>query len=289
MKNTLLKIWLFMQIRGLLILNILAILVALTYLILHFTGVVEMETKTLMKAGIIFVTYFLGVFNYFTKSRASIPKSTHYAELYKHIIRDAFANDKSGYRKLLQGIAYFNNDQHDKAIRHLTKLKSRCSSRHDTSAVLFFIAKSYKDKGEVSNAMKTYEQLLKVDASCSSAWSNLGLIHHEAGRGSEAKYALKQALLYNPENPFAYVNLANVLYKNGEFEEAKNLGLKAFQLNNQLPAAASITALCYASLGDSENAKKFCQIYGTSENNKDLIAMVERQLNMNAILKDAAK
>jgi Flp pilus assembly protein TadD len=258
-------------------------------LILHFTGIAEMTTKTLMKAGILLVTYFLGVFNYLTKSRASLPKATHYAELYKHIIRDAFANDKTGYRKLMQGITYFNNDQYDKAISHLTKLEKRCMTSRDTSAVLFFIAKSYKDKGQTSKAIETYEQLLKIDASCSSAWSNLGLIHHEAGRVSDAKYALKQALLYNPENPFAHVNLANVLYKNGEFEEAKYLGLKAFQLNNQLPAAASITALCYASLGDAENAKKFCQIYGTTENNKDLIAMVEQQLKMNEILKDAAK
>ena len=278
-----------MKNKLLLVLNILVILFCAVMLILHFTGTVEMTTKTLMKAGILLVTYFLGVFNYLTKSRASVPKATHYAELYKHIIRDAFANDKTGYRKLMQGITYFNNDQYDKAISHLTKLENRCASYRDTSAVLFFIAKSYKDKGQTSKAIETYEQLLKIDASCSSAWSNLGLIHHEAGRVSDAKYALNQALLYNPENPYAHVNLANVLYKNGEFEEAKNLGLKAFQLNNQIPAAASITALCYASLGDAENARKFCQIYSTTENNKDLITMVEQQLKMNEILKDAAK
>lgn len=278
-----------MKNKFLLILNILAILVALTFLILHVTGIVEMETKTLMKAGIILVTYFLGVFNYLTKSRASAPKISQYTEMYKHIIRDAFANDKTGYRKLMQGITYYNNDQYDKAIKYLTKLEERCATSRDTAAVLFFIAKSHKEKGELSKAIGTYERLLKIDASCSTAWSNLGLIHHEAGRGSEAKYALNQALLYNPENPYAHINLANVLYKNGEFEEAKDLGLKAFQLNNQLPQAASIIALSYASLGDAENARKFCQIYGTSENNKNLVAMVERQLQMNDILKDAAK
>ncbi|MBP3593668.1 MAG: tetratricopeptide repeat protein [Lachnospiraceae bacterium] len=278
-----------MKNKLLLVLNILVILFCVVMLILHFTGIAEMTTKTLMKAGILLVTYFLGVFNYLTKSRASLPKATQYAELYKHIIRDAFANDKTGYRKLMQGITYFNNDQYDKAISHLTKLENRCASYRDTSAVLFFIAKSYKDKGQTSKAIETYERLLKTDASCSSAWSNLGLIHHEAGRVSDAKYALNQALLYNPENPYAHVNLANVLYKNGEFEEAKNLGLKAFQLNNQIPAAASITALCYASLGDAENARKFCQIYGTTENNKDLVAMVERQLKLTDILKDVAK
>lgn len=278
-----------MKNKVLLFLNILAILTALTFLILHITGIAEMETKTLMKAGIIFITYFLGVFNYLTKSRASAPKTPRYAEMYKHIIRDAFADDKTGYRKLMQGITYYNNDQYDKAIKYLTKLEDRCASYRDTSAVLFFIAKSHKEKGELSKAIETYERLLKIDASCSTAWSNLGLIHHEAGRVSEAKYALNQALLYNPENPYAHINLANVLYKNGEFEESKNLGLKAFQLNNQLPQAASITALSYANLGDAENARKFCRIYGTSENNKDLVAMVERQLKMNEILKDAAK
>lgn len=60
-------------------------------------------------------------------------------------------------------------------------------------------------------------------------------------------------------------------------------------MNNHLAQAVSITALSYANLGDAENAKKFCRIYGTSESNKNLVAMVERQLQMNEILKDAAK
>ena len=278
-----------MKNKLLLVLNIFAILVALTFLVLHITGIAPMETKTLMKAGIILVTYFLGVFNYLVKSKAPAPKTAQYTEMYKHIIRDAFADDKTGYRKLMQGITYYNNNEYDKAIKYLTKLEDRCTTNKDTAAVLFFIAKCHKEKGELSKAIETYERLLKIDASCSTAWSNLGLIHHDAGRSSEAKYALKQALLYNPENAYAHINLANVLYKNGEFEEAKNLGLKAFQLNNQLPQASSITALSYASLGDAQNARKFCQIYGTSENNKDLVAMVERQLKMNEILKDAAK
>ena len=80
-----------------------------------------------------------------------------------------------------------------------------------------------------------------------------------------------------------------MLYKNGEFEEAVKLGLKAFQINNQLPEAASITALCYANLGDAENARKFCKIYGTFKSNKDLVTQVEQQLKMNEKLKDAAK
>ena len=278
-----------MKNKVILILNILIMLVAFVLLILHFSGVLELTWSTFMKFGIALVTYFLGVINYLIKSREGVQINTYYAESYNHIIRDAFANDKTGYRKLMQGITYYNTDQYKTALRHLTKLEKRCSSYRDTTAVLFFIAKSHKGMGETSKAIATYERLLKNDASCSSAWSNLGLIHHEAGRVADAKYALNQAILYNPENPYAHVNLANVLYKNGEFEEAKNLGIKAFQLNNQIPAAASITALCYASLGDAENARKFCQIYGTAENNKDLITMVERQLKMNEILKDAAK
>ena len=261
-----------MKNKLLLVLNILVILFCGTMLVLHFTGVLELTTKTFTKAGILLVTYVLGVFNYLTKSGESLPKTSYYA------------NDKTGYRKLMQGITLFNNGQYNSAIRHLTKLESRCTNYRDTSAVLFFIAKSYSDKGERNKAIATYERLLKIDPACSSAWSNLGLIHYAAGRNSDAKYALNQALFYNPENPYAYCNLANVLYKNGEFEEAKNLGLKAFQLNNQLAATASITALCYASLGDAENAKKFCQIYGASENNKELIAMVEQQLEASKFL-----
>lgn len=289
MKAKLLTFWIWMQFRGLLILNILAILYALTFLILHFTGIAVQEPKTLLKAGIVFITYFVAVFKYFSKFGAFVPKSNYYTEMYKHIIRDAFANDKTGYRKLMQGIAYFKDGQAGKAIRHLTNLEQRCKTNRDTSAVLFFIAQSHTDTGEPGKAIETYERLLRIDPSCFSAWSNLGLIHNKAGRVFEAKHALNQALLYNPEDPFAHVNLANVLYKNNEFEEAKNLGLKALQLNSRIPAAASVTALCYANLGDAENARKFCHIYGSLKDNKDLVTMVEHQLRTNEILKDAAR
>lgn len=270
-----------MKNKLLLILNILVILFCGTLLFRHFSGISEMDDKAFMKAGMLLITYVLGVFNYLTKSRKGRPGAKQYAESYKDILRDAFANDKSAYRKLMQGIALYNDDENDKAIRHLTKLKSRCVTYRDTTAVLFFIAKSYSDNGENSKAIETYECLLRNDASCSTAWSNLGLLHHEEGQVSDAKYAFNQALLYNPENPYAYCNLANVLYKNGEFEEGKKLGLKAFELNNQIPAIASITALCYASLGDEENARKFCKIYGTNEDNEELISIVERLLESN--------
>ncbi len=270
-----------MKNKVLLILNILVILFCITMLVLHFTGISKMSIRTFMKAGVLLITYALGVLNYLAKSKSSLPKTTQYAELYKHILREAFSHDKTGYSKLMKGITLYNTDRYDLAIKELTKLEKRCVSYQDTSAVLFFIASCHHDKGETSKAIQYYEQLLKIDTSNSTAWSNLGLIHHKAGRVAEAKYALNQALLYNSENPYAYCNLANVLYKNGEFEEAKNLGLKAFQLNNQLPATASIIALCCACLGDAENARKFCKIYGTFQSNKNLVAMVEHQLQNN--------
>ncbi|MBE5938009.1 MAG: tetratricopeptide repeat protein [Lachnospiraceae bacterium] len=275
-----------MKNKVLLILNILVILFCGTMLVLHFTGIVEMKTKGFMKFGIMLVSYVLGVSNYFIKSRANLPKPRQYAEIYKDLLQDAFSNDKGGYRKLIRGIDFYQNDQLNKAIKHLTKLEKRCITSHDTSAVLFFIAKCYQEKGEYSKAIATYERLLKINGSCSAAWSNLGFINLENGNFSDAEYALNQALLYDPNDSYAYCNLANILYKNGEFEKAKNLGVKAFQLNNQLSEAASITALCYACLGDIEHAKKYCQIYGTAKDNRDLITMVKQQLKSSKKLLD---
>ena len=272
-----------MKNKGLLIANIVIILFCTILLILHCTNQIELTRKTFMRLGVLLVTYFVGVFRYFSKQGSAGTQktaTTHYAELYKHIIRDAFSRDKAGYRKLMKGIYLYNTNEYDRAIKELTKLRKRCVTSHDTAAVLFFIAKSYKDKKQIQKAIEYYELLLKHDASCSTAWSNLGLIHHEAGRAAEAKYALNQALLYNPENAYAYCNLANVLYRNGEFEAAKNMGLKSLQLNNQLSSSASITALAYASLGDEENARKYCKLYGASQDDKTLVSMIERQLKI---------
>ncbi len=266
-----------MKNKVLFILNVCIALFCAIMIYLHSSGRYMLSSRAFSRLIVLFVAYIIGFLSYFFKEKA--PNSTtRYAELYKHIIREAFSRDKAGYRKLMKGISLYNANQYDKAIRHLNKLEKRCVSCQDTSAVLFFIAKSYKEKGQIQKAIEYYERLVKTDASNSTAWSNLGLIHHEAGRVGEAKYALNQALLYNPDNAYAYCNLANVLYRNGEFEAARNMGLKSFQLNNQLSSAASITALAYASLGDEENARKFCKIYGAIQDNKTLVGMVERQL-----------
>lgn len=258
----------------------LMILISAPLLYLYLNNQLSLASRTVTKVASVLIIGLAGCIKFLFQLK--IPDTTtQYSEQCKHIIKDAFSNDKTGYRKLMKGISLFNTSQYDHAIKHLNKLQKRCATHQDTSAVLFFIARNYQEKGEVSKAIEYYEQLLKVDASNSTAWSNLGLIHYEEGRVEDAKYALHQALLYNPENAYAHSNLANVFYSNGEFEKAKNAGLKAFQSNNQLSSAARITALSYACLGDEENAKKFCKIYGTNKDNKSLIAKVEQLLQSN--------
>jgi len=68
-----------MKNKLLLILNILVILFSGTLLVCHFTGISEMDDKAFRKAGILLITYVLGVFNYLTKSRKGRPNATQFA------------------------------------------------------------------------------------------------------------------------------------------------------------------------------------------------------------------
>ncbi|MBP3609206.1 MAG: tetratricopeptide repeat protein [Lachnospiraceae bacterium] len=258
------------------LLNIAVIIFCSVILYLHFTGQYIMTSRTLTKAGVLLATYLFGVINYCSKSKSS--GQATYESAYQNIIKNAFANDKTSYKQLMKSISFYCNNQPEQALKILEQLQPRCSGYQDTSAVLFFMALCYDEKQDPDKAIECYESLLQTDMAHSDAWSNLGLLYMNAKRTDKAKHALNQAILYNPGNALAYCNMAYLYYHNCEFEEAINYGLKSFQINNKISETISLLALSYASVGDSENARKYCQFYGTLQDNKPLVSMVEQQL-----------
>lgn len=265
-----------MKNKGLFVLNILAAAFGGVIVVLYLTGLCEISEKNFGKGMVLFLTYFIAVVRY-SKKCANSKKNLK--NDYAFVIKDAFENDKKSFNKLIDCIFLFNNDKNKKAIKGLKQLFPLCIRLQDKVAVLMFLALCHEEIHDDANAILYYEQLLAIDITNSTAWSNLGMLYKKNHRTDKAREAYQQAIYYDSDNANAYNNMGVYFYQNGEYELAKEYGLKAFQLDNSLATASSLLALSYAALGEAKEAEKYCKIYAS--HNKDvkaLSAMVEKHL-----------
>ena len=214
------------------------------------------------KALVIIVVYFSALAGLKKGNVSKRHSIKDYEIQYKDIIGDAFQNDKKSYSKLMDAIYFFNADKCKKAVSILEKLENCCITTADFIAVLMFKALSFEDMNLPNAAAETYEELLRHDVTYSRAWSNLSITYSRTDRNEEALSALKNAVAYDPDNAYAYSNLATFCVRSGEYEIALENALKALKLNSNLAPAMSAAAIAYSNLDDYENAEKYCGMYG---------------------------
>lgn len=258
-----------MKNRILLILNILVILFCAVMIYLHFTEIYVVTERNLAKLITLLLTYLIGVIRY-TRNRKKSRKL--FEEQYKDILKDAFVNNKKEYDVLMDCIFLYNDDKPGKAIKALNKLLNRCSSHHDRTAVLMFLALCYEEKKDIAHAIECYEKVLHTNMMNSTAWSNLGRLYADTERTEDALNAYQQALQCDPDNAYAYCNMAALFYRNGSYEKGLEYGLKAYELDSNLKECASVISLSAAELGNGELARKFCDVYGTLGGNKKTVS-----------------
>ncbi|MBQ4284465.1 MAG: tetratricopeptide repeat protein [Lachnospira sp.] len=199
-----------------------------------------------------------------------------YADAYKDIIGDAFARSRSNYNKLMKAITFYNDNKHDKSIKTLEKLLSKCTTVREKSAVLTFMGLNYSDIKQYNSAIQCYEALLEEDPDNSRAWSNMGFSYWQIGRTDMAAESYCNAIDADPNNAYAYNNMANFWFRCGEFEDAIYYGERALEINNRLYQAMSAIALSYAHLGDEENAMKYGRMYlAYGGEGKDILEKIE--------------
>lgn len=241
---------------------LLVILIGLTcVLVYQLAFAKERDERIIMKLSTLIITYICAISGFSLRRRPNTVLRRTYADAYRETLGDAFANDRSSYRRLMQAIYDYNHDRHVKAIRILDRLYEHCVSSQERTAVLTFKALALTDSHQSHLAMETYEELLQLDAGNSQAWSNLGLLYAKDGRSQEAEEAYKAALRCDSRNAFAYGNLAAMLLRRNQMEEALEHARRALELNNNLYAAASAAAIACAALGEEEQAVSYYQIY----------------------------
>lgn len=86
---------------------------------------------------------------------------------------------------------------------------------------LFDVANKYYNNREFKEAIKEYDELLKIDAKIPEAWNNKGMAHLELGEFGEALESFKKALDIDPKFILSSVNKAIAHSELGQHDEAE--------------------------------------------------------------------
>lgn len=247
------------------VLNILIIAGSAGVLVWQIFFAQERDMKLIAKATVLLIVYLLAVLG-IRRKRSPLDYMV-YEEQYKPFLGEAFRTDRGSYRRLMTALTQYNQNKPDKAIEILDKLYSSCAGVDDYSAVLFFKALCLEEKKQFQEAAACYEELLTYNTSHATAWSNLGIIYQNQGKGDDAFRAFRNAVTHDPDNAYAHNNIASCYVKNGEAEAALESALRAIQLYSKLYQAMGAASIAYKMLGDEENAEKYCRMYGSNGGN----------------------
>ncbi|WP_173645001.1 tetratricopeptide repeat protein [Geminocystis sp. NIES-3708] len=129
--------------------------------------------------------------------------------------------------------ALVKEKQWDTAVKHYQKAitqpilaKLKLGAYHNLGSLCY-------QGQDFNNAIKLYEECLKIEPNFALAYYNLGLTYRAMGRNFKAIDAYQNAIKLNPSYPWAYQNLGVLLYKQGEIEDSIRAFQKAYDLNKQ--------------------------------------------------------
>lgn len=91
---------------------------------------------------------------------------------------------------------------------------------------------------------------------------------------------MRNALAYNPENPYAYCNLAAYYTQTGDAAKALECSLKALKLFPRLTPAMSAASLAYAMMGDIENSEYYFKLYGANGGDANSLRILLDRVNI---------
>jgi tetratricopeptide (TPR) repeat protein len=88
------------------------------------------------------------------------------------------------------------------------------------SLAWFSLSIAYRQNGQTTKAIETYQQALRIDPEHALAWSGLGVAYRQTGQYVKAIEAYQQALRIDPEYYFVWVFLGAAYDKTGQTAKA---------------------------------------------------------------------
>lgn len=183
-----------------------------------------------------------------------------YEKAYADEIGTAFKNEPRLRKKLLCACRFYNESNYKKALKNLYDLLREAEISKDKVPVLIFIALCYTDANLPQEAIKAYNELLRIDPGNAQAHSNLGMLYVHAGDFAQALAHYDRAVELKPDHYYAYSNRANYYFRIQDIDAAVADARKALEIKNNGREAAALLAIIYALQGDEENRKKYFHV-----------------------------
>jgi Tfp pilus assembly protein PilF len=149
--------------------------------------------------------------------------------------------------------SYLTKQQFNEAFVELQKALKLNPDNKETLNYLGYVSTQF---GNNKDAIAYYKRAISVDPNYSEAHNNLGVAYAEIEEWDNAissfQSALRNPVYRTPAS--AYFNLGYVLYKKGEFVEAKDSLKESLVRNPTSPRAFYFLGLVYTELGDNDEA-----------------------------------
>jgi len=115
---------------------------------------------------------------------------------------------------------------------------------------------SYHELGMYTEALKHYQDAVKLNPDFTEAFMNLGIVYYQLGKYSEAINAYEKALSLNPSSPSLYNKLGSAYIIRGNYTKALNSFKKATDIEPANPVSHYNLGIAYYLNGDRDAAFK---------------------------------
>lgn len=134
-------------------------------------------------------------------------------------------------------------------------------TENERSVVLVNLGKTYRDLGNLEQALNAFRRAVVLNPTSSSAHNNLGNIHYRMGSCQSAEYELAQAAALDPESLSAVSQLAIALFECGNVERSISHFEQAVELPGAIfnPPLYTYLARGYAQQGRYDEAVRRAQ------------------------------
>ncbi len=198
---------------------------------------------------------------------------------FKPVIGEAFSDNKAKHMKLLYAVADLSHKKYKKALKQLERLIPHCANYQDTSAVLNFKALAHYHLGHRDDEVRTYQELLRGDHRNAYAWSNLGMVYIKEKSYALAEEAFENAIAYDDNNPFTYINIMYYCLCKGEYAGMIKFAHKCIELKPKSKDGYYYATIGHAFLSHKEEAEKYLKLYKeTGGDGKSLEKQLEKFL-----------
>lgn len=235
----------------------------------------EMTTRTLIRAILVLAGIVLSLLK-LSSQRTPARKKQAYANAYKDLIGNAFAENPALEKKLYRAIDDYNSGKFSRGAKRLEAMYFNCENNAQRFAVKAFSGLCYGELKDYPNAISQYNAALNLRENSTVA-SNLGLCYTSVGDFRSAQECYLRAARADSGNPYPLNNLAQLLIKQGDYEAALPYALEAIQRKQDMPQALNAAAICYAMAdNDEEYQRYFHRAVSAGSNPKTLKAYIEQ-------------